>query len=436
MTNARARGGHVVHFREPACRRPPKKPSADGSLTRMIFYHIYLACILGFNVVVLIPRTATGGVGDNAIFSMSWVVLHVLSLVAFLSLLRRQDPRNLIVVCIIGAYILISAAWSVAPAATLTYGTMLVGNILVAHMIASELSLRDIVRMIGRIVLVLCLLGIVAYYMGYSQVYYIDNHERMNILGSMPLRGFFAHKIMGSLYATIGAVAVLTTTRGLFRIACVSMLALFVALTGSATGILLFILAIILYGVVGVVVGAGARKSHPLAVIGGMLAAAIGVAITNWQAILQSLNRDTTLTGRTLLWESGLRVWQDRPILGWGYDAYFNSPEGSLARSDLRALGDYDVPHFHQSFIQTAVDLGVVGLAILVYIFGYVLVASYRRAVEHGDSAGAFAFVATTVMGVAALTMFLFLNYNHFATFTMFLLFFALRRMRDSSGPA
>lgn len=304
-------------------------------------------------------------------------------------------------------------------------------------MIAGELSLPQIAQMIARVVLALCVLGILAYVLGYSQVYYIDTHDRLNLLGSTPLRGFFPHKIMGSLYATMGAVAICATTQGLRRITYISIVALFVALTGSATGLVLFTFAMGLYALVALLVKAGARAYHAGVIVGGILVASIGIAVTNWEQLLQSLNRDATLTGRTLLWQSGFSVWRDRPLLGWGYDAFLNSAEGNLIRSDLRALGDYTVPHFHQSFIQTAVDLGAVGVIALVAILGYILMKSYRRTVEGRDRAGAFAFVVTTVMVAAGMTMFLFFNYNHFATFTMFLLYFALRREGgDEEGAA
>lgn len=407
-----------------------------GRTLRMCFYYLYVACLLGVNVVVLIPRTAAGEPISNSVFSASWVALHGLTLVVLLSLLGKQDPRNLTFVAGFGALVLASAAWSVAPTTTLIYGGMMVGNILVAHLIASELPFEEVTVMLTRIIFALCLLGIIAYYLKYSPVYYFDDHQRLNFLGGVPFRGFFSHKVMASLFAVIGAVGILSTTRGARRVVCLSVLALFVALTGSATGVVLFLLALALYAVSSMLLRSRLLLRDFFIILAVFVTVSVLLVVANWSSILGDLGRDSTLTGRTYLWESGMFAWMERPILGWGFDAYFDSPNATLINSQFRALGDYAVPHFHQSFLQTAVDLGIVGLVLLVAILASVLIWSYDYANRVKNGSGIFSLVVTVIMTVAAFTMFLFFNYNHFATFLLFLLFFMLRKLREAGGCA
>src|SRR4051812_5210212 len=100
---------------QPARGRQSRQRSSVGRPLRMLFYHLYVACLLGLNVVILIPRSSTGQAGSNSSFSASWIVLHVLSLLVLVSLLGKQNSRNLAIVISIGAFVLVSASWSISP---------------------------------------------------------------------------------------------------------------------------------------------------------------------------------------------------------------------------------------------------------------------------------------------------------------------------------
>lgn len=394
---------------------------------RHAFYYLYISCLLGTNAVVLIPRTISG-TGSNGIFVVSWLIMLALSMF-FLTTVRRQNGTNLMIALGVGYLAVASTVWSVRPGITLVYASMMAGNILVAHMMANEFRLIEIIRMVGRTILFLSAAGIVAYFVGYDQVVYLDSHVRPNLLGGQPLRGFFPHKIMGSLYAVIGLIAVLSSMRGRQRLLGVVVLSWFVLLTGSATGVTLLVLAAAIHAATTAVW----RRSIAAGTVflwGALGVIAVGLSLWLGRiALLTMLDRDITLTGRTILWEWGIRTWSDRPILGWGFNAYLRSEQASIINLSVPAFRDYEIAHFHQSFIQTAADLGAVGLALLVGVLLYTLAKAYRIALRDNDPAGITAFTMVAVLLVASLTMYLFLTYNHFATWLLFVLFFACRRI-------
>lgn len=400
----------------------------SGRSFRLAFYYVYVACIIGANASILISRTAMGHVESNRLFSISWVVLHAISLLVLLSLSRAQDSRNLAFVALVGTFIVFSAIWSVAPTYTLLYGSMMVGNILVAHLMASELSVKEVVTFVARVILVLSLLGVVAYFLKFGAVYYFDVHQRPNIFGGQPFRGFTAHKILAGFFAALGGVAILATTRGATRVGCMSVLALSVALTSSMIGIVLFLLATPLYVAVRYAFSRRVGWVGMLGGGGGLILVLGSVVALNWQQVLAILARDSTLTGRTTLWDIGIKAWLERPLLGWGFNAYLESSFSGLANRLFNPYGEWAIPHFHQSFIQTAVDLGALGTIFLIGVIAYTLIASYRYGISVNTSLGAFGFVVTILMVIAAMAMFIFFNYNHFGTFLLMLLFFAYRR--------
>ena len=78
------------------------------------------------------------------------------------------------------------------------------------------------------------------------------------------------------------------------------------------------------------------------------------------------LNKDATLTGRTYLWEVAGRLSAVRPYLGYGYAAFWRW--GNIDAEGLwrwGAIGSRSGFNFHNVFVETRVDLGIVGVVIL-----------------------------------------------------------------------
>lgn len=403
---------------------------------RRYFYYAYTAALLGVNAVVLIPNVGQVVTPDNTLFSVSWLALHGASVLVLLT--SERMTRAAIGSCLIlSAPVMASAAWSVSPLDSLIYGAMLTGNIFVAHMMVLELGFDETLRIISRIILGLATAGLVAYAVEYQQVFYVDVHERLNIVGSRPLRGFFPHKVMASLYAVVGCVLAAGTFRGRIRGFAIVLLVLFVLLTGSSTGIILLVVAAASFGVVVVATRNRLNVYSLITIAAAALAPVVVVVSMASQWILDVLGRDGTLTGRTILWQWGLGVWMERPLLGWGLTAYFNSAEGSLISDVVGSFRDYEVPHFHQSFIQTAVDNGIVGLAILLFIVATTAIRSYRACLTNLFAGGLTTIVLLSVLLAASTSMFIFLNYNHFATFLLIVLYagWSFQRSNTTATP-
>ena len=79
--------------------------------------------------------------------------------------------------------------------------------------------------------------------------------------------------------------------------------------------------------------------------------------------VLDALGKDETLTGRTILWEFGMEALHDRPWLGHGYKAYWDSPVTSALL--LRTVIGQELWFFHNNFLDVGVAFGVVGIIFL-----------------------------------------------------------------------
>jgi len=107
------------------------------------------------------------------------------------------------------------------------------------------------------------------------------------------------------------------------------------------------------------IVGAGALVAGVVAALNcGLLDVVLGV-----------FGKDSTLTGRTYLWEQGWNAAQQRPLLGYGYAAYwvqgFAEPERLWAEFYISTRTGF---HFHNTYVETLVEIGFIGVTMLALI--------------------------------------------------------------------
>lgn len=106
------------------------------------------------------------------------------------------------------------------------------------------------------------------------------------------------------------------------------------------------------------------------------LAAAAAAGYKALPTMLEMLNRDSGLTGRTELWDA---IWisiSNRPWLGYGFDAFWRGLQGESAMV-IQAVG-WTPLGAHNGFLALLLDIGILGLA--VFVFGYIVL--WYRALE------------------------------------------------------
>ncbi len=104
--------------------------------------------------------------------------------------------------------------------------------------------------------------------------------------------------------------------------------------------------------------------------------------------------KDATLTGRTYLWSEGWKLAQEHPLLGRGYAAFWVQGEPLAERYwqefFITARTGF---HFHQTFLQAWVDLGVAGALLMGGLMvATVLIAAWRALHTTTSPASVFLF--------------------------------------------
>lgn len=96
-----------------------------------------------------------------------------------------------------------------------------------------------------------------------------------------------------------------------------------------------------------------------VAVVGGLQSGAM-------DTILALFGKDSTLTGRTYLWQQGIAAAGENPVFGIGYQGYWvpGFAEAERLWQDFFIAGRSGF-HFHNTWIETMVETGVIGTILL-----------------------------------------------------------------------
>jgi O-antigen ligase len=93
-------------------------------------------------------------------------------------------------------------------------------------------------------------------------------------------------------------------------------------------------------------------------------------------SVLASIGKDVTLTGRTALWDLVISNVHQSPVLGWGYRATWQGDD-PITIVASRLVGNFGVTSSHNGFLEITLQLGVIGLGLIVSIIGVALWRGY-----------------------------------------------------------
>ena len=173
----------------------------------------------------------------------------------------------------------------------------------------------------------------------------------------------------------------------LIGIAVAAYAAMLLWLSESATSVLTIVFAVGIVIIARILFG----LAHPVRRVMILILIAVGIALAIaalqlgvFDAILSAFNKDTTLTGRTFLWNRGITIGGEQPVLGLGYYAFWvqNNPPAEELWEQFYITARTGF-HFHNTLIEAYVSLGLVGLVMMGALSASLLVFSIRVMMNH-----------------------------------------------------
>jgi O-antigen ligase len=308
--------------------------------------------------------TSTGPRGEDHIIIM---VVFAITLVLILSRIR-----SVISLCdrggefvVLAALALVSCLWSQLPRISLLASLYFAINLLFALYLYQRFNPRQVLRLlltIGWICLVLsiCLALCFPQY-GISQT---------QTPGAW--RGIYEHKNeCAEMTIVLLAAAFFAPVEGflsrLFRIAYILLSVLLILMSKSVTGWLLLAFLVAYVAVMRVFERFRKKDSVVLflllMVIGIMPLVIAGTAY--FKEIAYLLGKDPTLTGRTTIWAAVVVAAMKRPLLGYGYRAFWTGLQGESG--DVLLANHWSFAQAHNGFGEVWLGVGALGLGVVLY---------------------------------------------------------------------
>jgi O-antigen ligase len=110
----------------------------------------------------------------------------------------------------------------------------------------------------------------------------------------------------------------------------------------------------------------------------------LATAVVSAVALVVLLGKDVgTLSGRVPLWEATLRVTAEKPLVGFGWGAVWQSawaqaPPNGVADL-IYAYTGFRQWHGHNNFVQVAPELGIIGVLLAAAVLAHLGVKVFRR---------------------------------------------------------
>jgi O-antigen ligase len=142
-----------------------------------------------------------------------------------------------------------------------------------------------------------------------------------------------------------------------------------IVMTRSATAIV--IVAAYIVFMLGLQLYKRMKASHStfLVLLAGLLVAVVAaVGYIEFGEISALLGRDPTLTGRTDIWTVLLESARKRPMLGYGFSAFWTGMEGESGKLYMQM--QWFFTYAHSGLLEIVLQLGLVGLAVVLFTLG------------------------------------------------------------------
>lgn len=241
--------------------------------------------------------------------------------------------------------------------------------------VAARFSNDHMFDIFFRVAVIIAIVHLLLYpFLGESRISVIyDRLQRDTILGIKPYAGLFSHKNFAATFfvqALIVGVGRIISPNGkskLFTVFGIFLSTIIIAMSGAVSPILSGIICIYLM----IIIRIYARFPLASLSIGFVGAIAAIFFIVAPDVILNLFNRESTLTGRTYLYQNWMAYFTKQPILGYGYGEAFNGQPNSVGDflNSGTGLRYSRYLNFESGMLQALIEFGIFGGLIFFMMF-------------------------------------------------------------------
>ncbi len=313
----------------------------------------------------------------------TYVTFGLLALAAIGFALREHAPalrslltRSLVALVVwLGLSVLLSQDPSTSAKRLALTGAVSVFAACLPLLAGSRRELRNLLALAAGTLLALCYLGMLL--VPHLAIHQPNDFVEPALAGAW--RGVFGHKNYAA--AVIALVAFIGV--GLFGMgarlagsAIVAASLIFLAGSGGKSATALLVVTFALTGAFHLFRGFAARAAMTLGLVFALNLFSVGTVISEpLGTVVRMLPIDATFTGRTDVWRFAVDAVAVKPLTGYGFSAFWGTAKVRDSSDEGATWAGY-AAHSHNGYLDSAVNLGLVGLVLTVLVF---LIAPLRH---------------------------------------------------------
>jgi O-antigen ligase len=344
--------------------------------------------------------------GDGNFIGQVLAILVTLALAAFVFVKRTDVVRKALTPILVLTFL-----WFACSAALSLYPGLAARKLVLAALTVFQAAVfllvpqgRDhfsrLLAVGALIVLLLCYAGVI--FLPELSIHQSADLAEPDLAGNW--RGFFTHKNgagAGMVILVFIGIFVARTSGAFLGALIIALAAMFLVFTESKSPIRLlpvvlglsFLLVRLRNPTAKFIVAIGVPAIIAVLTIGSVEFEAIHALLSGWIS-------DPTFTGRDEIWSFALDHIAERPVVGFGFQAFWGTPELVSNWTYLKSWG-YRASDAHNGFLNVAVMTGLVGLAVsMVWIFVQPLIDHIRTPADRTDPALNMLFLQIWLFGV------------------------------------
>jgi exopolysaccharide production protein ExoQ len=263
----------------------------------------------------------------------------------------------------------LSIAWSQFAAVTLVHAVLLAANMAFAFYLLERFKTNDLLK-------VLMMAGTLAVIGGLFLIVLFPQYgvQSRNSVTSGAWQGIFPQKNIGGFVMTnllLPAFFVQFKShhaRG-FRILYIGVVLAMIAMSRSAGAWVICAACIVFVLAMRSLVRMPHKQVAAIVFLFVGLVAIAGVCVyRNFDLLMYSIGKDPTLTGRTTIWSSLVASVMKRPMLGYGYTAFWGGMQGESANTAI-LMHWPGMGYAENGVLELWLELGLAGVVLYLLVF-------------------------------------------------------------------
>jgi O-antigen ligase len=317
-----------------------------------------------------------GGIDPNAAtvvtVKIQATIVYILSLACILPFIKpvwRELRRNALIFSILG-WAILSVIWSENPSTSAANSFRMAINLVLVVYLFERYSPNDIQKLI-------LLVGYVAAAGSVFLVFAFPQYG-LQSRGSYALgawEGIFGQKNICGLEMLILLlpaffVQLTGTYTKILRVGYIATVLVIIVMTRSAGAWVVSSLCLAFIAFLKLTTRMAKKDVVAVLFVTAGVAAVIGaIALANYDILMYALGKDPTMTGRTQLWKGLAPLILRRPIVGYGYMAFWQGVLAGPSRSLALHLHWLGLAGAENGVLEMWLELGIVGLLLYVVVF-------------------------------------------------------------------